>query len=122
MRHQHEGRARIAHRREPPIALHPKPGIPDGQHLVDDQDVGCPVHGARETEPCGHAPAVRLDGRLERVADLREVHDLGESPVDLFPRQAEDRHYHEDVLGACQDGIEANSERDQRGHPTPDRQ
>ena len=54
-------------------------GVADGQHLVDDQDLGLEVRGDREGQPHVHAARVALDRRVEELLDLRERDDLVEA-------------------------------------------
>ena len=48
-----------------------KPGVPDGQRLIDDQDVRFDVSGHRKGETDNHAAGVSLDRLLDEIADLR---------------------------------------------------
>ena len=55
--------------------------VSDGQHLVDDEDLGVEVrsHGKRESHV--HAARVALHRRIEEATDLAELDDL----VELAP-------------------------------------
>ena len=53
-------------------------GVADGQHLVDQQDLGLEMGGDGEAEPHVHAAGVALDRRVEELLDLGEGDDLVE--------------------------------------------
>ena len=52
--------------------------VADGQHLVDDQDVGLEVRRDGERQAHVHAAGVALDRRVEELSDLGEGDDLVE--------------------------------------------
>ena len=53
--------------------------VADGQHLVDEQDVGVDVHGDGEGEPHVHARRVELHLGVDELADAGEVDDARRS-------------------------------------------
>ena len=57
--------------------------VADGEHLVDEQDLGLEVRRDGEREPHVHAARVALDGSVEELLDLGERDDLVELPLDL---------------------------------------
>ena len=95
----------------PPLEL----GVADGEHLVDEQDVGVHVDRHGEAEPYVHARRVVLHRRVDEVLEPGEVDDLVEALVELLLGHAEDRAVEEDVLPSGQLGMEAGSELEERG-------
>ena len=59
-------------------------GVADGEHLVDEQDVGIDVDRDREPEPHVHARRVVLHRRVDEVLEAGEVDDLVEALVELL--------------------------------------
>ncbi len=57
--------------------------VADGEHLVDEQDLGLEVGGDGEREPHVHAARVALDRGVEEPLDAGEVDDGVELAVDL---------------------------------------
>ncbi len=53
--------------------------VADGEHLVDDQDVGLDRDRDGESEPSLHARRVRLDGVVDALLETGELDDLVES-------------------------------------------
>ena len=66
-------------------------GVADGEHLVDEQDLGVEVRGDREAEAHVHAARVALDRRVDELLDAGELDDRVEPAGDLLAAQAEDR-------------------------------
>ena len=68
-------------------------GIPDGQHLVDDQDLRLEVRRDRKRETHVHAAGITLHGCLEKSLDAGKSDDLVVFPADLgaapFTRSAD---------------------------------
>ena len=62
--------------------------VADGEHLVDEQDVGVDVDRDREPEPHVHARRVVLHRRVDEVLEAGEVDDLVEALVELLLAQA----------------------------------
>ena len=63
--------------------------VADGEHLVDEQDVGIDVHGDREAEPHVHARRVVLHLLVDEPLELGELDDVVEPrsiSVRLSPR------------------------------------
>ena len=69
-----------------PEALLLERGVADGEHFVDEQDLGLEMRGDRERQPQVHAARVALDRRVEEPLDLREGDDLVELALDLRAR------------------------------------
>ena len=59
--------------------------VADGQHLVDEQDVGVDVDGDREAEPHVHARRVVLHRGVDEPLEAGELDDVVEAAVELAP-------------------------------------
>ena len=92
--------------------------VPDGEHLVDEQDLRLQMRGDREREPDLHTARVALDRRVEEVVDLGKRDDLVEAALDLPLPHPEDRAVEVDVLAPRQLGVKADSDLEQRAHAT----
>jgi len=92
--------------------------VPDGERLIDDQDVRVDVGGHRKSQPQHHAAGVRLDRLLHEIADLRKRGDGLEASGDLPPAEPEHGAVEEDVLPPGKIGVEAGAQFQQRGHPS----
>ena len=102
--------AQVLHAPEtPPLEL----GVPDGEHLVDEEDLGLEMRRHGECEPDGHAARVALDRRVDELLDARELDDLGELLLDLPALHPEDGAVQEDVLAPGQLGVEAGADLEQ---------
>ena len=60
--------------------------VPDGQHLVDQEDVGVHRDRDREAEPHVHPRRVGLDGAVDEGLEPGEGDDLVEPRPDLGAR------------------------------------
>ena len=89
--------------------------VADGEHLVDEQDLGVDVDRHRESEPRRHTRRVVLHLVVDEVLDLGERDDLVEDPVDLLTGESEDRRVQVDVLAPGEVAVEARAELEQRG-------
>ena len=115
--HRAAGVAEVLH---PAEAARLELGVADGQHLVDEQDLGLEVRRDGEREPHVHAARVALHGRVEELGDAREVHDLGQLLLDLLPLHAEDRAVQVDVLATRELGVEPGPDLEQAPDATTD--
>ena len=69
-------------------------GVADGEHLVDEQDLGLEVRGDREREAHVHAARVALDRRVEEPARRPENSTISSNlPLDLASLHPEDRPF-----------------------------
>ena len=98
-------------------ALRLERGVPHGENLVDEEDVGVGVGRHREAKPHLHARRVVLDGRVDEALDFREGHDLIELALNLPPRHPHDGAVEEDVLAARQVRMETGADLDERAEP-----
>ena len=90
--------------------------VADGQHLVDEQDVGVDVDGHREAEAHVHPRRVVLHRGVDEALEPGELDDVVEAPVELGLGEPEDRAVEVDVLPPGQLGVEAGAELEQRRH------
>ena len=60
-----------------------KAHVADGEHLVDDQDIGLEMRGDGEAEARVHAARVALDRRVDELGDAGELDDLVEAARDV---------------------------------------
>ena len=81
-------------------ALVRKGFVADGQHFVDEQDVGIDMNGHGEPEPHVHAGGVGLHRRVDEVLELGKRDDLVEPCGHLAFRQPEHHPVDVDVLAA----------------------
>ena len=98
-----------------------KCGVPDGQHLVDEQDLGIDVDGDGETEAHVHAARVGFDRGVDEVLEFGETDDLVELVVYFLFVEAEHDAVDEDVFAAGDLGMETGAELDQGAHLAGDR-
>ena len=91
--------------------------VADGEHLVDDEDLGLQVGRHGEGQPHVHAAGIVLARGVEELVDAGEVDDLVELAGDLPPRHAEDRAVQVDVLTAGQLRMEARPDLQQAPDP-----
>ena len=79
VRHEHEGGALCSTSRILSEALLLEPGVADGEHFVDEQDVGLEERGDGEPEAHLHARRIELDLSVDRVLELGELDDVVEA-------------------------------------------
>ena len=60
--------------------------VPDGEHLVDEQDLGLEVRGDGEREPHVHAARVALDRRVDEPLDARRTRRSRRSAASISRR------------------------------------
>ncbi len=88
--------------------------VPDGEDLVEQQDVRFDVRRDRKTEAHVHPRGIRAHRQVDEVLEACEGHDLVELLADHGPPQAVDRPVEVDVLTARHVGMEARAELEQR--------
>ena len=107
----------LAHLRK---ALLLEPGVSNGQHLVDDQDLRFKMGCDGERQPHKHADRVVLNRSGGELLHLGEGHNLVEFASDLRPAHAENGTVEENVLNAGQLRVETGTNLQQRPDSTPD--
>ena len=101
-------------------ALLLKGGVPDREHLVDQDDLGLDLDRDREGEPYLHARGVVLELQIHELLELREGHDLVEAPLGLLARQAEHDRVDDHVVARRELRVEPHAELDERRQPAVD--
>ena len=91
--------------------------VPDGEHLVEEQDFCIDVDGDREPEAHVHARGVRSNWQVDEALELAELDDRVEPAVDLLFAQAVDRCAQVDVVAAGEVRVEAGAELEQCTDP-----
>src|SRR5438105_2193042 len=99
---------------EPVEALALKAHVPDGEHLVDDEDLRLDAHRDREGETQLHAGAVRAERLPDELLELRERHDLVQLANGLPAREARDDRGAQRVLPPGERRVERVAERQDR--------
>src|SRR6266513_2433240 len=94
--------------------------VPDGEHLVHQENVRLEMHGDGETEAHVHAARVGLHRRVKEAPDVGELLDRGHRAVHLLARKAEERAVEVRVLAAAEVGMESGADLEERGHATVD--
>ena len=102
------------------VALLLEGGVADGEHLVDEQDVGVDLDRDREAEPHAHARRVVLELEVDELLELGEGDDLVEALARLLAREAEHGRVDQDVLARGQVRVEADAQLDERREPAVD--
>ena len=96
--------------------------VTDGEHLVDQEDVGVGVDDEREPEAQPHAGRVRRRAGQSRASAGSPLKATISSArvADLAPREAEQHPSDQQVLAAGEVAVEAGGEVDERRDPPPD--
>jgi hypothetical protein len=94
--------------------------IADGQHFVDDQDVGIYMYCNGKCQAHVHAARVSAKGLLDEIADSGEFDDCIEACEGLPAAQPQEGGIQEDVFRACQVRVEAGSQLEECGHAALD--
>ena len=81
--HDHDGAALVLELMHTVEALALEGLVADGEHLVDEQNVGIDVHGDREAEAHVHARGVVLHLLVDEPLELGELDDVVEPRVDV---------------------------------------
>ena len=89
--------------------------VADGEHFVDEEDVGIHGDGDGEAEPHVHARRVGLHRAVDEDLETGEGHDLVEALPDLGPGEPEEDPVDVDVLPARELGMEAGPQLDEGG-------
>ena len=113
MRDEENGPPGVAELLHAPEAAPLELGVADGEHLVDEQDLGLEVRGDGEREPDVHAARVPLHRRVDEPLDAGELDDVVEALLDLPALHPEDRAVQIDVLAAGELLVEAGPDLEQ---------
>ena len=83
---------------------------PGREDLVEEQDVRLDRRRDREPEPGPHARRVRLDRRVDELAEIGELDDAGQPLLDDRVLEAHERAGQADVVAAGELLVEAGAE------------
>ena len=72
--------------------------VTHGEHFVHDEHIGIRGHGYGKAESDVHTRGEKLDGRVDELLELGELHDLVNQAVDLASRETEHRGGEVDVV------------------------
>ena len=89
-------------------------GVADGKDFVDDENFRVEVGCNGEAEADHHAGGVAFDGGVNVSLASTEVDDFIELAVNLVAFHSEDASVHIDVFAACEFGVEACSDFEER--------
>ena len=84
--------------------------IADGEHFVDDENLGFQVSGDSEGESDVHAGAIAFHRGIDIAFAAGEIDDLVELRLNLSLAHAEDGAVEEDVFAAGEFGVEAGAD------------
>ena len=116
---EHDRPAAAPHLAEDVRALLLEGRVADGQHLVDQQDVGVRLDHHREGEPHQHPRRVVLQLQVDELLELGEVEHGVEPRRGLAPGEAHHHPVERHVLAGGQLGVEADAELDERARRGP---
>ena len=91
-------------------------GVADGEHLVDEQDVGVELHEDGEREADLHPRRVVLQAQVDEVLELRELDRRVKASPRLRGAEPEHDGVDDDVLARGEVGVEADAELDEGAH------
>src|ERR1035437_2276217 len=94
--------------------------VPNFDDFVHHQDLRIDGHGDCKAKANVHPAGIDLDGRIDEVAQPREVNDSLHGRVNLLAAQAQDGAVKPDVLAAGEIGVKARPELQQRRNPPID--
>jgi hypothetical protein len=115
VRDQQNGRAAFAQLEQALVALLLKASVADGQHFVDQNDVGIFRGGTGEREPQEHAGRVRAHRAIEELTELRELFYGALASRRIFGVARDQTMIEAGVFAPRELGKEAAAEIEQRG-------
>ncbi len=113
-----------------PLALEPvellealllKGGVADGQHLVDQQDLGVDLDRGGKREAHQHPRGVVLELQVDELLQLGEGDHLVEAGARLAAGEPEHDRVDDHVVARREVHVEADPQLDERGEPPGDR-
>ena len=104
----------VAHGMEDVEALLLKRGVPNREHLVDQQDLGIDLDRHRESEPDLHAGRVVLQLELAELLELGEFDHAVVALARLLRRESHHDAVQDHVVAGGQLHVEADAQLDQR--------
>ena len=122
MRHEQHRASLLAQACELVEALLLERGVPDGEHLVDQQDVGVDLDGGGECEPNVHPRRVVLQLEIDELLELGERQDVVETLCRLLAGKPEHDRVDDHVVPSGEIRIESDAELDERRQTAVDRE
>src|SRR4029450_9386396 len=116
MRHERDRLALPTKLEDPVDALALEGLVPDGEHLVEQQDLCVHVDGDREPEAHVHPSGVRPYRQIDEALELAQFPNPVEPAIDLVLAQSVDRRAQVDVVAAGELVVEAGAELEQRAN------
>src|SRR5690606_22306712 len=95
-----------------------KLGVPNGQHLINDQNIRLKMRGHGETKPHMHAAGVTFHGRVDEIIYSRKAHDLIELGTNLGLTHAHNGTIQKNILPAREFRMKARAHLKETGHPS----
>ena len=92
--------------------------VADREDFINEQDLRFEVRGHGEGEADEHAARIVFHRRVYELLDLGERDDLVELRADFPALHPEDGAIEEDVFAACEIGVKAGADFEQRGETT----
>ena len=115
VRDEDERRAAVEKRPDAAFAPLLEVRVADGHDLVDQEDVGADGRRDPEANPRQHPGRILVEGRVDEVADVREIDDVLDEREHLLPRHALEDAVEDDVVATGELAIEARAEREHHG-------
>jgi hypothetical protein len=115
--HEHEGFAGVAFLVEDVHTFLGEGGVADGEHFVDQHDVGVCLDHDGEGEPDQHPGGVVLELELDELVEAGEVEHGVEALLCFAAAEAHHDAVQRDVLAGGELGVEADAELDEGGEP-----
>ena len=94
-----------------------KNGIPYGQNLIDQQNLGFQMGGNRKGQPNVHSARIVFHRGIQQTATFGKLHDLIEFARDFPARHAQDCAIEEDILPAREFRMKAGPDFKQAADP-----
>ncbi len=84
--------------------------VPDGQNLVDQENIGLALNSDREGQPHDHAAGVGPQRIVDEFADSGKLNDAVKKIVGLAFREAQQRRVEDQVLRAGEIGMKSGAQ------------
>jgi hypothetical protein len=95
--------------------------VSDSENFIDEENIWIAVRSDREPKAHIHSARITPNGRIDEIADPRELDNGVKTLADLVGGHPENRGVDGYVLPTREQRVEARADRDQRSDPTPNR-